>query len=118
MNTTQDAPRAEQETFETPRDQVVNPQALTPELLVSPPSPAGSDRERPRSEVYGQGHAPALPAKRSIGHAASEMSLVTGASEEKGELPNIPPKLKPFIPPKQTINKSREDVHKINKENS
>ena len=45
LNTTQDAPRAEQETFETPRDQLVNPQALTPELLVSPPSPAGSDRE-------------------------------------------------------------------------
>ena len=45
------------------------------------------------------------------------MSLVTWVTEEKGELPNFPPKLKPFIPPKQTINKSRrEDVHKINKE--
>ena len=117
LNNTQDAPRAEQETFETPRDQLVNPSALTPELLVSPPSPAGSDRERPRSEVYGQGHAPALPAKRSISHASREMSLVTWVTEEKGELPNFPPKLKPFIPPKQTINKSRrEDVHKINKE--
>ena len=35
LNTTQDAPRAEQETFETPRDQLVNPSALTPELLVT-----------------------------------------------------------------------------------
>ena len=63
--------------------------------------------------MYGQAHAPELPVKRSIGQANSEMSLVT---EEKGELPNIPPKPKPFITPKQTINKSREDVHKINKE--
>ena len=127
LNTTQDpptdttiAPKAEQEMFETPNerhmpDKMLNPP--TPELLVSPPSPAGSCsevRERPRSELYGhcgQG-APALPAKRSVGQAVSERSLVT---QEAGETPNIPPKLKPFIPPKQTINKSREDVHKINK---
>ena len=136
LNTTQEpptenniAPKAEQEMFETPRDSQINPLnpgALAPELMISPPSPAGSDRERPRSEMYGQ--APALPVKRSIGHAASEMSLVQGAqvagvsggSERtinSKELPTIPPKLKPFIPPKQTINKSREDVHKINKEN-
>ena len=133
LNTTQDpptdtniAPKAEQEIFETPReshipDKMLNPP--TPELLVSPPSPAGScsgDRERPRSELYGhcgQTQPPALPTKRSVGQlgqAVSERSLVTQGA---GQTPNIPPKLKPFIPPKQTINKSREDVHKINKVN-
>ena len=137
LNTTRDphtenniAPKAEPEMFETPRDSQINPlnpAALAPELMISPPSPAGSDRERPRSELYGPARVPALPVKRSIGHAASEMSLVkaaqvagvTGGSERtinSKELPTIPPKLGPFIPPKQTINKSREDVHKINKE--
>ena len=73
------APKAEHEMFETPRDSqinLLNPAALAPEVMISPPSPAGSDRERPRSEMYGQARAPALPVKRSIGHAASEMSLV------------------------------------------
>ena len=131
------APRAEKEIFGSLRksklhgsqsvDDPVSPPALAPELTVSPPSPAGSDRERPKSEILSA--APALPVKRSVGHAASEMSLlhraevaeVTGGSERvikieiAGELPNIPPKLKPFIPPKQTINKSKEDVKTLNK---
>ena len=30
-------------------------------------------------------------------------------------IPPIPPKSKPFLPPKQTINKSKEDVDRLNK---
>ena len=31
-------------------------------------------------------------------------------------IPPIPPKSKPFLPPKQKINKSKEDVDRVNKE--
>ena len=45
-------------------------------------------------------------------------SHVVGKSDSNihTNVPNLPPKLTPLLPPKQMINKSREDVNKINKD--
>ena len=58
--------------------------------------------------------------------AKSERSLETRQHEVEGRLagsesvlaqpPVVPPKLRPLVPPKQNINKSQEDITRINKE--
>ena len=59
-------------------------------------------------------------------HASSEMMMATldqippspttaRSDSQLASIPPIPPKSKPFLPPKQTINKSKEDVDRLNK---
>ena len=47
------------------------------------------------------------------------VGVAVGGSEsrihQQSDLPNVPPKLTPLLPPKQTINKSKDDINKINK---
>ena len=56
-------------------------------------------RERPHSTCLAPAP-PLLPAKRTVGHAASEAALLP-ASAASRLLPSVPPKLRPLIPPKQ-----------------
>ena len=42
--------------------------------------------------------------------AGSDSHLVS-----PGLVPVVPPKLRPLVPPKQNINKSQEDITRINK---
>jgi len=90
-----------------------------PTVQVIPPS-------RPKSENV-DNLPPLLPAKKKLGSASSEMAMnnvqeippsPTSARSDShlAIIPPIPRKSKPFLPPKQTINKSKEDVARINKE--
>jgi len=96
-----------------------------PSVQIFPPSPSYL-KKRPKSEIV-ENRPPLLPAKKKLGSASSELAMnniqqmpssPTAARSDSQLLiiPPIPPKSKPFLPPKQTINKSKEDVTRINKE--
>ena len=114
-----------------------------PSVQIFPPSPSYL-KKRPKSEIV-ENRPPLLPAKvlnnqtrfirltnylyfmqKKLGSASSELAMNNiqqlpsspAAARSDSQLliiPPIPPKLKPFLPPKQTINKSKEDVTRINK---
>jgi len=92
---------------------------------VVPPSPSVT-KTRPKSEHVEAGP-PVLPAKGKLVGATSELMMPTlcqvppSPSSSRSEsslavVPPVPPKARPGIPPKQKINKSREDMARINKE--
>jgi len=95
-----------------------------PLVQIFPPS--SYLKKRPKSENV-ENRPPLLPSKKKLGSASSELAMNNiqqlpsspAAARSDSQLliiPPIPPKLKPFLPPKQTINKSKEDVTRINKE--
>merc|ERR1719244_430727 len=92
-------------------------------VQVIPPSPSVL-KQRPKSELL-ESCPPQLPVKKRLPGATSEVNVghMTKASPKSARsdshlaiVPPVPPKLKPFLPPKQKINKSKEDVDKINQE--
>jgi len=106
-------------------DSSSNSQEIPNFPTVIPPSPS-CRKTRPKSE-YVENPPPSLPAKKKLGSAYSEMVMnkldeippsPTSARSDShlAIIPPVPPKSKPFLPPKQTINKSKEDVARINKE--
>jgi len=108
--------KSEKDTLELPNN---------PTVQVFPPSP--SFKRRPRSENVENLPPPTLPAKKKLGSATSEIAMTsmtempttpTSARSDSHLAfgPPIPPKHKPLLPPKQTINKSKDDVDKINKD--
>jgi len=98
-----------------------------PTVQILPPSPSYPKiGTRPKSENI-ENQLPLLPAKKKLGTASSELAMnnvqkmpPSPASARSDShlaiVPPVPPKSKPFLPPKQTINKSKEDVDRINKE--
>merc|ERR1719154_709764 len=94
-------------------------------VQIFPPSPS-YQKTRPKSENV-ENRPPILPAKKKLGSATSELAMnsiqqspssptAARSDSQLAIIPPIPPKSKPFLPPKQTINKSKEDVTRINKE--
>lgn len=92
---------------------------------VTPASPSVI-KTRPKSE-HVEAAPPLLPAKGKLMSATSEMLMPTlclvppSPSSSRSEsslapVPPVPPKARPGIPPKQKINKSREDMVRIDKE--
>ena len=46
----------------------------------------------------------------------SDLSRLVGSdSRLESQAPSVPPKVRPLVPPKQNINKSQEDINRINK---
>jgi len=98
-----------------------------PTVQILPPTPSYPKIvTRPKSENI-ENQLPLLPAKKKLGTASSELAMnnvpkmpPSPASARSDShlaiVPPVPPKSKPFLPPKQTINKSKEDVDRINKE--
>ena len=48
-------------------------------------------------------------------HTPSSPNAAKSESFLSSHLPPLPPKIVPLLPPKQAINKSREDIERINK---
>jgi len=100
--------------------------AIIPAYPAVIPASPSLIKTRPKSE-HVEAAPPLLPAKGKLVSATSEMMMPTlcqvppSPSSSRSEsslaiVPPVPPKARPGIPPKQKINKSREDMVRINKE--
>jgi len=95
-----------------------------PQVTLLPPSPM-ENKERPHSMVVDV--PPAIPVKQRMLGASSDLQVhsITKVHQSPTSsrsdshlaiVPPLPPKAKPFLPPKQAIGKSKEDLERINKE--
>merc|ERR1719447_2045980 len=86
---------------------------------------AKEPKERPQRALVEP--PPQLPAKKKLGGATSELQMhqvslpvkLPSAARSDSHLaiiPALPPKTKPFLPPKQMIGRSKEDMERINQE--
>lgn len=105
----------------------VAPGQEPPTLLVSSPTPTPTSPGQPRDRPHSALVEPPLPPKQRLQGASSEVHMHSlgltphhpSAARSDSHLsivPSLPPKTRPFLPPKQAIGRSKEDLERINRD--